>query len=65
MMYCAVYTCFSILFKVTFSDVSNCVRETHNCHEDAVCTNVNGSYYCTCPPGFTGNGTFCKGKYKP
>ena len=45
------------------SDVDECVNGTHNCHINANCTNRNGSFYCTCNPGYMGNGTFCEGRY--
>ena len=31
------------------------------CHNDANCTDTDGSYECTCKEGYTGNGTFCTG----
>ena len=43
----------------TFSDVHECVDGTHNCHKNASCTNVNGSFYCNCNPDDMGYGTFC------
>lgn len=44
-----------------FSDNNECLMRTHNCHDVAECTNNNGSFYCNCNPGFTGNGTYCQG----
>ena len=32
-------------------DVDECALETHECHPDATCENIWGSYNCTCPPG--------------
>ena len=29
---------------------------------NANCTKTAGSYNCTCRPGYTGNGSICKGK---
>ena len=34
----------------------------HICHDDANCTNTNGSYYCTCLEGYSGQGEHCSGK---
>ena len=34
----------------------------HSCHDDAKCTNTNGSYYCKCLLGYSGNGKQCDGR---
>ena len=31
------------------------------CHSKAICTNIPGSFDCSCRNGFSGNGTFCQG----
>ena len=41
-----------------------CPGTRHICDVNAVCTNVPGSYSCTCREGFYGNGIKCSGKYK-
>ena len=46
---------------LTFSDIDECVTGQNNCHEDAFCTNTDGSFTCTCLPGYTGIGTHCIG----
>ena len=28
---------------------------------DGICTNTNGSFYCTCQVGYTGDGVNCTG----
>lgn len=43
------------------SDVNECTDEVHNCHGDGFCTNTNGSFYCTCHVGYTGDGVNCTG----
>ena len=32
-----------------------------NAISDRCCTNTEGSYVCTCHPGYTGNGLICTG----
>lgn len=46
-------------------DIDECdVSYLHNCDESADCENTDGSFVCTCKPGYTdmGNGTICSGK---
>jgi len=54
----------------TVSDVNECfpneisdeyIHLAHNCHADANCTNTNGSFYCTCYTGYSGDGVTCVG----
>ena len=42
-------------------DINECTLGTHNCHASATCTNIPGSFNCTCKIGYSGNGTFCQG----
>ena len=35
---------------------------SHNCDDDANCTNTNGSFYCTCLDGYSGDGVMCTGR---
>ena len=49
-------------FCITFlSDINECTTNVHKCAANAFCNNTDGSYNCTCSPGFTGNGTECTG----
>ena len=41
-------------------DIDECT--TNPCDANAVCLNTNGSFDCTCRPGFDGDGKVCKGK---
>ena len=43
------------------SDINECEGGTHNCSSNAVCHNINGSYNCTCKPGYLGDGWNCTG----
>ena len=50
------------LSELTLLDFDECVSsDTNDCHPDASCNNMDGSFVCTCLPGFEGNGTFCTG----
>ena len=33
----------------------------NNCHENASCSDTDGSYTCGCNTGFTGDGVTCAG----
>ena len=52
----------SNLNHFVLSDVDECTLSLLNCHENATCNNTEGSFDCYCKEGFTGNGTYCKGK---
>lgn len=57
---------FSADFKweivISLTDIDECTTKTHNCSENATCTDTAGSFVCECKAGFTGNGTYCQGK---
>ena len=44
------------------SDINECVG-MNECDSNATCTDVAGSFTCTCNQGYTGNGTTCTGEY--
>jgi hypothetical protein len=50
--------------NVAIPDFPECTRGTHNCAPQANCSDTNGSFICTCNPGWTqannSNGTACK-----
>ena len=43
----------------TYTDIDECERDTDNCHVNATCADVIGSFVCTCNSGFEGNGVNC------
>ena len=43
------------------TDLNECLYTKPNCHKDAHCHNIEGSYLCVCNRGFTGNDTHCEG----
>ena len=40
-------------------DVDECALGTDNCAAASTCVNTYGSFVCTCPAGYTGNGVVC------
>ena len=40
----------------TISDINECTLESDDCADNAICDNTPGSFTCTCPPGFSGDG---------
>ena len=40
----------------TCPDIDECVLGLHECHANATCVNLPGSYHCRCNPGFQGDG---------
>ena len=51
---------FNIYFNY-HSDADECLNNFHNCSENATCTNTEGSFNCSCKPGYIGNGHNCSG----
>ena len=43
-------------------DINECESNTDNCNENADCTNTEGSFTCSCNPGYTGDGVSCTSK---
>ena len=50
-----------LVLNPIFSDILNCENDD-GCHENATCSDDNGSYICVCNNGFTGDGFNCTGK---
>ena len=51
---------FNIYFNYN-SDADECLNNSHNCSDNANCTNTEGSFNCSCKPGYIGNGHNCSG----
>ena len=41
------------------SNINECALGTHNCHPNAACTDMPGSFTCACKPGYSGSGKAC------
>ena len=48
--------------KYLYIDIDECIRDTHECDDNASCTNTRGDYNCTCDVGYSGDGFDCEGK---
>ena len=46
------------------ADIDECATNNGGCIAEANCTNTEGNFVCTCPPGYTGDGFTCTGKQK-
>ena len=49
--------------SVFLIDINECTEDTHSCDGNASCTNIIGSYNCSCNFGFEGDGLNCTGVY--
>ena len=48
--------------KILVADVDECTTDIHNCDVNAVCTDTDGSFTCSCNSGYSGDGTTCTSK---
>jgi hypothetical protein len=63
MGYCALKTQQKVNFTfLPVSDINECLENMDNCHDNATCSNNEGSFACQCIQGYTGDGTNCEGK---
>lgn len=44
-----------------FTDIDECSIVPSVCDPNADCQNSDGSYFCSCQPGFIGDGKTCRG----
>ncbi|CAH3173282.1 unnamed protein product [Porites evermanni] len=42
--------------------VDECKTDFKSCHQKALCHNTQGSFTCSCKPGYNGDGYKCTGK---
>ncbi|XP_028413002.1 uncharacterized protein LOC114535873 [Dendronephthya gigantea] len=47
-------------FTIQTKDTNECIMDGTPCGEHAQCVNSAGSYFCSCLPGFAGDGIRCK-----
>ena len=53
------YSQLIIIIIMFFLDIDECTLEVDTCDDNADCTDIDGSYICTCHVGFTGDGETC------
>ena len=53
----------SIWQIIFFADIVDC-DVSDGCHDNATCTDGDGSYTCACMDGFYGDGFSCKGMFQ-
>ena len=51
--------CFLYISQIFSTDINECIRGSTECHDNATCTNTDGTYECTCDIGFSGDGFNC------
>ena len=56
---CVVINPGYIAYNLLCTDINECVSGSAECHNNATCTNTEGSYECSCDTGFTGDGFNC------
>ena len=56
---------FSYKLVLVTIDIDECELGTHDCDDAAECYNDEGSFFCVCNGGYSGNGTFgyCLGMF--
>ena len=49
-------------FYYMHTGVDECILNTDNCHIQATCRDIPGSFTCVCNDGYVGDGVTCAGK---
>ena len=50
-----------LLWDFSPADIKECFQTLSPCHQNANCTELSGTFNCSCSEGFEGNGTYCEG----
>ena len=51
-----------LFFYSDFVDVDECSINNGGCNADAICHNTEGSFTCSCEPGYSWDGSSCVGR---
>ena len=52
------------MYLINFIDIDECEHGNDTCYINANCTNSEGSFSCSCYPGYTGDGfEACTGRH--
>ena len=64
MVLCIDVASTDIRYITFFVDINECVTGDADCDENGFCENTDGSFLCSCNPGYTGLGTngTCEGE---
>ena len=52
-----------ISYQHNLSDIDECSANNVGCHGNAACANTQGSFTCTCQPGYSGGDFNCLGGF--
>ena len=55
----SLFSLYSMISLIIPTDINECISGSTECHDNATCTNSDGSYECTCDIGFSGDGFNC------
>ena len=59
----ASFTPWPLFRVVLYTDINECELGSHNCSDNASCSDNEGGFNCTCNDGFIGDGWNCSGMY--
>ena len=61
-MFLLFILCSATCIYILLLDTNECTLGTDNCDANAACADTEGSFTCTCNPGYEGDGVTCQSK---